>query len=176
MIIDSRVKSRLKKLKALIEHGVGGEADNAETILRDMLKKYNISESELGLDGKTDRLFNAPTIFLRDVLIRTLYNVCKTDDIDVFSDKGGKKMKVSLTDYEYAQTKIRYEAYRKSFKELVVDMQTAFLLKNKLFTNGETASNKEEEETTLEEKERLLRVANLERGFDQTKIPVNLIE
>ena len=38
----------LKKVKALAEHGVGGEATNAAEILERMMKKYGITEAELG--------------------------------------------------------------------------------------------------------------------------------
>lgn len=37
----------LKKVRALAEHGVGGEAENAEKLLARMMKKYGISEEEL---------------------------------------------------------------------------------------------------------------------------------
>ena len=37
----------LKKIRALAEHGVGGEAENAEKLLARMMKKYGISEEEL---------------------------------------------------------------------------------------------------------------------------------
>lgn len=37
----------LKKIRALAEHGVGGEAENAEKLLARMMKKYGISEAEL---------------------------------------------------------------------------------------------------------------------------------
>ena len=37
----------LKKVRALAEHGVGGEAENAEKLLARMMKKYGISEAEL---------------------------------------------------------------------------------------------------------------------------------
>ena len=33
----------LKKIRALAEHGVGGEAENAEKLLARMMKKYGIS-------------------------------------------------------------------------------------------------------------------------------------
>lgn len=37
----------LKKIRALAERGVGGEADNAEEILRRLMEKYGVSEDEL---------------------------------------------------------------------------------------------------------------------------------
>ena len=37
----------LKKIRALAEHGVGGEAENAEKLLARMMKKYGISKRTL---------------------------------------------------------------------------------------------------------------------------------
>ena len=42
----------LKKIRALAERGVGGEAENAEKLLARMMKKYGISEAELDEEGK----------------------------------------------------------------------------------------------------------------------------
>lgn len=44
----------LKKVRALAEHGVGGEAENAEKLLARMMKKYGISEEELDQMSITD--------------------------------------------------------------------------------------------------------------------------
>ena len=44
----------LKKIRALAEHGVGGEAENAEKLLARMMKKYGISEAELDEDASKD--------------------------------------------------------------------------------------------------------------------------
>lgn len=54
----------LKKIRALAEHGVGGEAENAEKLLARMMKKYGISEAELdeetrGLHSKAPYLCNS---------------------------------------------------------------------------------------------------------------------
>lgn len=46
----------LKKVRALAEHGVGGEAENAEKLLARMMKKYGISEEEL--DEETRVLYS----------------------------------------------------------------------------------------------------------------------
>ena len=46
----------LKKVRALAEHGVGGEAENAEKLLARMMKKYGISAR-----SSTRRLASATT-------------------------------------------------------------------------------------------------------------------
>ena len=42
----------LRKVKALAERGVGGEAKNAEEMLARLMEKYGISEDELGGEAR----------------------------------------------------------------------------------------------------------------------------
>lgn len=40
----------IRKIKALAEHGESGESENAAVLLRDLMKKYNVTEAELQED------------------------------------------------------------------------------------------------------------------------------
>ncbi len=40
----------IKKIKALADRGVGGEKENAQKLLKELMQKYNINEEEISED------------------------------------------------------------------------------------------------------------------------------
>lgn len=50
-MIDEKKIELMKKLQRLAERGVGGEKEGAQKKLQQLMKKYNIEESDLSLAG-----------------------------------------------------------------------------------------------------------------------------
>ena len=65
----------LKKIRALAEHGVGGEAENAEKLLARMMKKYGISEAELDEETRVRHDFTYHGIEEKKILRQVVYKV-----------------------------------------------------------------------------------------------------
>lgn len=53
----------LKKIKALAERGYGGEKENAEKLLKKLMKEYNIKEEDLDEDVIKDFPFKKPKFY-----------------------------------------------------------------------------------------------------------------
>lgn len=49
-MIDEKKIELMKKLQRLVERGVGGEKEGAQKKLQQLMKKYNIEESDLSDD------------------------------------------------------------------------------------------------------------------------------
>lgn len=65
----------LKKIRALAEHGVGGEAENAEKLLARMMKKYGISEEELDEETRVRHDFTYHGGEEKKILKQVVYKV-----------------------------------------------------------------------------------------------------
>ena len=48
----------VKKVKLLADKGVGGEKENAERILEDLMEKYGVSKEQLDMEERLDRRFD----------------------------------------------------------------------------------------------------------------------
>ena len=55
--MDDKTKEKLGRLKALAEHGIGGERDNAAKLLDRLLKKYGARLDELDDEQEQDFFF-----------------------------------------------------------------------------------------------------------------------
>lgn len=65
----------LKKIRALAERGVGGEAENAEKLLARMMKKYGISEAELDEETRVRHDFTYHGGEEKKILKQVVYKV-----------------------------------------------------------------------------------------------------
>ena len=65
----------LKKIRALAERGVGGEAENAEKLLARMMKKYGISEAELDEETRVRHDFTYHGGEEKKILRQVVYKV-----------------------------------------------------------------------------------------------------
>ena len=172
-MIDERLKKRLLKLKKLADYGVGGEAENASTILANLLKKHNISEEDIGIDVRGEETFKCKERFHENILNRTISNVCNEDRQYKLQNM---MYMVNLTSYELAQTVLRYDLLVKSYDKMVMDYQMAFLVKNKLFLQSDYEDAREEENLTDEEIEEIKKINRFQWNIDETVFPTNLLE
>ena len=73
-------KELLRKLRALAERGVGGERQNAQKKLDELIKKYNISDEEL--EDEVAELYHFKYRGKREsaLLVQIMYKVCDKKD------------------------------------------------------------------------------------------------
>lgn len=100
----------LKKLKALVDRGIDGEKVSAEKKLKELMRKYDISENELLEDKITTVAFKYHGKEQRRLLVQIIYKVTNCTDFYTYhSINSGRKSKTSLGADVTAAQKIEIE-------------------------------------------------------------------
>ena len=74
-MIDEKKIELMKKLQRLAERGVGGEKEGAQKRLQQLMKKYDIEESDLSDDKLEDHEWKYHNDFELRLLKQTIYKV-----------------------------------------------------------------------------------------------------
>lgn len=157
----------MKKLLALSERGVGGEADNARRILKSLLEKYNVTLEDLRSEKRLLRSFpykfkEEMTLFYQ-ILINTYGSKSKQSKEAYYNSKH-KRLYVPLTDLEYIDVSNMWEFYRNQFAKerssLLNDMLTAFIMKHNIFDLTPDPSREKPEEPDWEHLEKILNMSS----------------
>ena len=128
----------LKKLKALVDRGIDGEKVNAEKKLKELMRKYDISENELIEDKITTVAFKYHGKEQRRLLVQIIYKVTNCTDFYTYhSINSGRKSKTSLGADVTAAQKIEieflFDFYAKQYEKERSNFLEAFIQKHKLF-------------------------------------------
>lgn len=86
----------LRKVRALAEHGVGGEAENAEKLLARMMKKYGISEEELDEETRARHDFTYHGGEEKKILRQVVYKVTGGYAYELVYTASGRKVRTQL--------------------------------------------------------------------------------
>lgn len=121
-MIDEKKIELMKKLQRLAERGVGGEKEGAQKKLQQLMKKYNIEESDLSDDKLEDHEWKYHNDFELRLLKQTIYKVLGKDGLNQMyhyrSGKGKKTIQgVQCTKAQAIQIGIEYEFYCETWKE-----------------------------------------------------------
>lgn len=129
----------LQKIKQLALHGYGGEKANAQELLQRLMKKYNISESDLNDDPivtwtykepnkKSDKFLNK---LFWQLLVLTVESLkIDKNDARMYREKGSITFKTPLS-FKLEFTTV-YEFYSLNFTKDLDVFYLAFLKKNNL--------------------------------------------
>ena len=127
-----------KKLNELVKRGVGGEKINAEIMLKNIMKKYNISLEQIEGEHKKYFGFQADKNEI-ELLLQILK--CVNRDLNLYYPIPAKDMKffqmkgnsfIQCTDAEFIEIESKFDFYKKLFyKELDV-FKIAFYSANNL--------------------------------------------
>lgn len=129
-------KELLEKLKALAQRGVGGEKENAELLLKKLMKKYNISDEELERDSIDLYKIIIPRHFMmRKLASQVAYSVIGNDDTKgiYFSGNKNKIFYFKGTQSEFLEFEAKYKFYSNWLKKDLDIFYIAFLQKNEIF-------------------------------------------
>ena len=121
-MIDEKKVELMKKLQRLAERGVGGEKEGAQKKLQQLMKKYDIEESDLSDDKLEDHEWKYHNDFELRLLKQTIYKVLGKDGLNQMyhyrSGKGKKTIQgVQCTKAQAIQIGIEYEFYCETWKE-----------------------------------------------------------
>lgn len=93
-MIDEKKIELMKKLQRLAERGVGGEKEGAQKKLQQLMKKYNIEESDLSDDKLEDHEWKYHNDFELRLLKQTIYKVMGKDGLNqMYHYRSGKGKK-----------------------------------------------------------------------------------
>lgn len=172
----SEIKERLKKLYALALRGVGGEKEQAEAILKRLIKKYGVSLDDLDEEIIKEYEIKYSGEAERKLLNQIVYKVTNETGhtFNFYYTQSGRTCRavlgVSCTEAQKMEIEFLFNFYKQLYKKELEVFLRAFIHKHQLF--GEL---KEGEKGTQLSPEEELRLFSIMRGLSDEK-PVLQIE
>lgn len=126
----------LQKIKALAEKGSGGEKINAQKMLADLMKKYNIKEEELSDEVLKDFDIRAYNKWEEKLLYQVCYsvygNISDKKMVLFYTYKKGKFC-VRCTASEFLEIEAKFHFYKNIFKKQQEIFYDAFICANDIY-------------------------------------------
>lgn len=127
----------LKKIRALAEHGVGGEAENAEKLLARMMKKYGISEAELDEETRVRHDFTYHGGEEKKILKQVVYKVTGGYTYELVYTASGRKVRTQLgadcTPAEKVEIEYLFDFYKRLWEKEKDAFLAAYIQKHRIF-------------------------------------------
>ena len=127
----------LKKVRALAEHGVGGEAENAEKLLARMMKKYGISEEELDEETRVRHDFTYHGGEEKKILRQVVYKVTGGYAYELVYTASGRKVRTQLgadcTPAEKVEIEYLFDFYKRLWEKEKDAFLAAYIQKHRIF-------------------------------------------
>ena len=164
------VKVKLKKLLALAERGVQGEAVNARRLLEKLCKEYGISIEELLDENKKElHIFDVG----KDKTYKDLFSQCYFSIVNEnsmsYKSVSRSKIAIELTEMQYAELVSLYEWHKANFIKDLEDFKENILLaycrKHSLYSKKESDDDKSSE-LSPEDIERLWKIMRLQDSLN----------
>lgn len=165
---DIKIIDKLKKLLALSERGIDGEAIAARRALESMLQKYGLTIDDIASYVCKERVFPYKDADERTLFCQILISVCGRD-CEAFKkatcNTKRKRLYVNLTDLQYIDVFNMYEFhkahFRKEKKRLLRDCMSAYVNKHDIFD-----PNAEPTEINDADWDRIIRIMKLADGME----------
>jgi hypothetical protein len=157
------IVEKIKKIQALAERGVSGEAKAAKAALEKLLKKYNLTLEDLSRETVKKRCFVAKNDNEKAVLIMCGFKIVGEERVTkLYSYKGRpNSCYLDLNDYEFIELSQLFDFHKKNinneFEKVRTDFQRGYQYKHKLYSSSKTAN---EAKVTKEDVMRILRYAS----------------
>jgi len=168
------IKDKLRKIRALTASPNEAESTSARAMLNDMLKKYNISETEITDEATKERFFKFSNKeedrLLNQIIFMVINNKREYKLYSLRSSLTGRKsraLSVELTELEFIQVKELFPIYRKELKKAYKDVYQAFTIANNIYPENKSQSSKE---PTKEEIDSYYRALKMSQGIEKTEI------
>ena len=122
----------------IFERGVGGEADNAEEILRRLMEKYGVSEDELDEEERRRHDFEYHGKEQEKLLRQVVYKVTGGYAYNLVYRASGRKVKTRLgadcTAAEKVEIEFLFDFYTRLWERERDAFLSAFIQKHRIFT------------------------------------------
>lgn len=171
-----KIKNKLRKLKALADRGVDGEADTAQRLLAKVAEKYGIILDELDLESEEKIRFEVklPKEWQRDIFrqIVALMRMEKCGDLynlevlEFYSFRSNpKQYYVHCTKAEWLELTAKYEVLARDYEKQIKSFTLAFLMRNDLLL---PPSDDHDKKLTQKEREEYRMASNLSYGIEKS--------
>ena len=137
--MDSLKIESLKKIRELALKGVDGEKINAQKLLDKLLKKYNLTEEDLGLESNVSFYIKKPKkdsldhkLFYQLLFLSAKKLKISIDDVKVYKLMKSSEYEINAPVSFMIYFKERYDHYRLRIKKDLEVFFTAFCIKNDL--------------------------------------------
>lgn len=173
---EDRIKAKMRKLLELVRQGVGGERENAQSMLEKLLKKHDLTledlDSEKAEVGLYEFAFNDK--LEKKLLTAVMHFVLQAKTIMVRNDhKNSKKICIQVTKAQKLEIDLAYGVYREVFKKEQQNLFLAFIHKNHIFGPDEN-DDKENDTPSKLTKEDLMSIAFMMQGMRTTHVNKSL--
>lgn len=172
---DEKIKDKLRKLLELARQGIGGEKDNAQSVLGKLLKKYNLALEDLDPDCAPIEPFefSFKDELERNLLHQVMHHVLQSSKLLVRVERGNsKKVCIQITRAQKLEIDMAFDIYRKAFKKEQERLFIAFINKNNLRGPGLDEKDKEEDAPAPSDisKEDLMAIAAMMMAIKTTHV------
>lgn len=159
---------RLRKVLALVKHGVGGEKDNAERQLEAMLKKHGLTMADV--DDVSEERVKLEVTYKDEyekMLVRQIIGFVINDTKPKMMRYQGarSKMHIRVTRSQKIECELYIEALKPVLADYLEMATVAFINKQHLFPDA--SSDAERPPLTPEERERLMRISMMAESMDK---------
>jgi|GEM_PF-3315806 len=162
-----------KKLKALAERGHGGEKFNADSALKALMRKYDITEEQLAETTRQWASFKFPR-GKRKLYAQIASSVIGKRVLEAKVNVVKNILYLEVTKAEELELRAKFDYWNRAYDEEVEIFLDAFIQKNSLTPTDMPADN--EKEKTPEERERFLKMANLYGAMEKRSFTRDLPE
>lgn len=127
------IHEKLRKLLLLARQGVGGEKENAQSLLESLMKKHGVTVDDLGEESREMQWF-APERgeFEKRLMQQVIAAVCGNVSTWRCAGKRGQ-IGVETTKSDGLEINLRYDAYVTAMKKEMAICYSAFVQTNRIF-------------------------------------------
>ena len=131
--VDMDLMEKLQKLSELSKRGIGGEKENAELLLKKLMKKYHITEEDLQLKIKNWYKFHVDSELESKLLFQTAYMVCGHKNETAYRKKTKRIYFLKLTAEQKIEIEYIFSIFKEDLSKELDSFYTAFIYKNNIF-------------------------------------------
>lgn len=157
--MDERLQNRIKKLQALAERGIGGEKIGAKAKLEELMKKYDISLTDIEGDKVDYYIFSCSKKYLKRLLQQCILRVL--DDVNTSLYKlyrTRNAIGVYCTSAQRLEILLDFEFYTNLFESELDLFMAAFIRKQDIYPSNVKCVTVSEYDISAEEYKYLLKL------------------
>ena len=166
------IKNKLKKLLALAERGIQGEAENARRLLEKLCKEYGVSIEEL-LDENQVKYYRfdiGRNAVYKDLFTQCYCKVAQKGSLS-YRQISRSQIEVEMTALQYAEIVSLFEWHKDNFNKDLEDIKQNILLaycrKHHLYSDEVKPDN--DRELTADECKRLLKILFMQESLNDNQ-------
>lgn len=169
----SKILDLAKKLKALSDRGVGGEKENAQQMLAELIEKHGISIDEIEEPERKQEVLDCK-IKQKEMMGQVAYMVLGSKARVYESTRNKNCLVVECTKAEYLEIEASFEFFWRAYEKELKLFYQAFIQKNRIFSGD--VDGRELKDLTEQELKDLRRVMGMKDSIDKYNLNKMLIE